>query len=152
MSCWYAGACMVNYYYEVGPRLGLPGKYARDEGLSEAEVALLARAEGLRFLPAARHPFTPETLMQTLRNDGPVWSAGYYFDRKHVVVLTSCDDQGTLYYNDPAEEVPQQDLIDWYNDSVYPNLLLVKDLSHRRPAAPAGARPGKGSMAPGARR
>src|SRR5690348_4477784 len=27
MACWYASACMVAYYREAGPRLGLPEKW-----------------------------------------------------------------------------------------------------------------------------
>jgi hypothetical protein len=31
-GCWYASACMVGYYFEAGPRLGVPEKYDAAKG------------------------------------------------------------------------------------------------------------------------
>ena len=50
MACWYASACMVSYYFRLGPRLGLPPVWAADEGLSVRAIEELARVEGLAAL------------------------------------------------------------------------------------------------------
>ena len=31
-GCWYASACMVAYFFEAGPRLGVPEKYDPAKG------------------------------------------------------------------------------------------------------------------------
>jgi hypothetical protein len=50
MACWYASACMVSYYFRLGPRIGLPPVWEADQGLTVRAIDELARAEGLQAL------------------------------------------------------------------------------------------------------
>ncbi|PRY75115.1 papain like cysteine protease AvrRpt2 [Marivita geojedonensis] len=105
-SCWYASACMLAYYFEAGPRFGLPHMYAANRVIEfEADLAEFARNEGLEKLESANHEFTPTTLIKNLSYWGPIFAGSNWKGYGHAVVITGCSSEGegggTVYYNDP---------------------------------------------------
>ena len=101
MSCWYASACMVTYYREAGPRLGLPDKWTSNTGINLQDFVKLARAEGLKPVPGSVQNLTERRLEAILRTHGPIWCAGRWDGVPHIVVLTGVD-AGNVYINDPS--------------------------------------------------
>lgn len=91
-GCWYASACMVNYYYESGPRLGVPeiykqaldkggqlGHYATGSGpankLCSNHHELLAKRENLVPVDgcASGKVYSKEDIEALLTNSGPIF-------------------------------------------------------------------------------
>ena len=105
MSCWYAAACMIGQYYEVGPRFGVPGVWVADEGLNINDIDVLARNENLVVLPLAHHDFSAESLIATLTHWGPLLCSHNWLGNGHTVALTGCTTHGSdgesVYFNDP---------------------------------------------------
>jgi Papain-like cysteine protease AvrRpt2 len=136
MSCWYAAACMVSYYFRAGPRLGLPAKWMANKGITPNDFIALAEAEGLEPLPEPRVPPTPASpaahnggsLYAALRTHGPIWCAGYWYGPGHVIVLTGIDGS-TIYLNDPDGGVEKTATVPWFNAKVakLPGAMLRKD-------------------------
>lgn len=129
MSCWYAAACMVSFYYKAGPRLGLPDVYAKNVGLKQSDVQVLADAEGLFFLEKANTKFSPASMMNNIAFGGPIWCAGDWYGAGHAIVLTGCDDAGALTFNDPDGGVEKTETVQWFNDHLFPGLMLIKNLN-----------------------
>src|SRR5215469_11981186 len=88
-GCWYASACMVAYYFEAGPRYGVPeifkqslsggllGHYATGSGPANHLCAnhhdLLAQREGLApvtYCEDANHDYTLDEITGLLRARG----------------------------------------------------------------------------------
>lgn len=137
-SCWNAAALMVLAYHEIGPQQLLPDLWEADEGISEHTIRKLAEVAGLRSAGLTRHPCPPEQFMTVLRGFGPIWMAGEYFGRRHVIVLTGCDSDGRIWYLDPDPRVEgeQTDEIDWLNDCALPEFTLVRDRAVMGPLEP----------------
>ena len=95
-GCWYASACMVNYYFEAGPRKGLPRLYNQSDVLTDTgnpsktytnnyhsaidpgDFDELAANEGLEFVPLpTNNQWTPGRLDALLREFGPL-AFGWY--------------------------------------------------------------------------
>jgi hypothetical protein len=88
-GCWYAAVCMVNYYFEQGPRLGLPEMFNQSKQLTNANgetytnsyhsalpfkrFVELAANEHLELvdLPASK-AFTADALCELLNLYGPL--------------------------------------------------------------------------------
>ncbi len=121
-GCWYASACMVAFYFEAGPRLGLPELYARDLGdgrrghfatgspQANAILAnhheLLARREHLAPVPhcAESYSYTAGEIEVHLRMGGPIF---FYWMKTHggatyghASVIIGVDDT-RITYHDP---------------------------------------------------
>jgi cysteine protease avirulence protein AvrRpt2 len=119
MSCWYAGACMVAYYREAGPRLGLPSAYAANAGVTAAQMRLLAKNEGLKDAALAA-PVTAEELETALRQYGPLWIDGDWFGPAHIIVVTGVDTVSKqLIFNDPDGGVEKKGTVTWFNSKRY---------------------------------
>ena len=101
-SCWYAAACMVSYYREAGPRLGMPKVWQANKGISVAQESALAKNEGLSTFPLPKSKdFSEAGLYAALKQAGPLWSAGNWDgEGMHIVVLTGIDG-GNVFFNDP---------------------------------------------------
>ena len=129
MSCWYAAACMVSYYYRVGPRLGIPKVWTNNKGISPAQLHELASVEGLLFLNSADHEFTSASLIATLSKHGPIWSAGRWEGFPHGIVISGADDvgQGTVHYNDPGNGFRKSGSIAWFNEKRMRGTMMIKD-------------------------
>ena len=125
-ECWYASACMVAYFRRPGPRLGLPGKWTANRGITVPDFVQLAQAEGLKPILAPAAQLTAQQLEVLLRNDGPLWCAGLWDGVGHVVVLTGVDGQ-TTYINDPNPAKGKRvETVAWFNAKLarVPNSLM----------------------------
>jgi hypothetical protein len=108
-ACWYASACMVGYYHEAGPRVGLPDEWAVDLGLDYRRISELAKAEGLKAVPRPEDKFDGDAWIKLLKAHGPIWAAGNFGlnGGLHAIVVTGVRD-GIVLYNDPWEPMAKQ--------------------------------------------
>jgi hypothetical protein len=120
-GCWYASACMVNYYFEAGPRLGVPELFARNLGggllghyatgsspadrLASNHHDLLAKREHLEPVAkcATSHAYTLSELEELLRTRGPIF---FYWTKQHggksyghASVMKGTDDKNVIYHD-----------------------------------------------------
>jgi hypothetical protein len=97
-GCWYASTCMVSYFWEAGPRLGVPEQYAanpRDPEPMGARYATLKKNERFEGVPLpASKKWTINKLYNVLENYGPCYVRRGYrnkvtgnLDGGHAVVL-----------------------------------------------------------------
>ncbi len=115
-GCWYASACMVAYFFEAGPRLGVPSLYqpglyghGGHKVISVAEVSTLKRNEHLEAVPGAGGGVTVEGLEEMLRSSGPLWFAwlktdqGQTYGHASVIIGT----RGTSVVIHDPEDAPK---------------------------------------------
>jgi hypothetical protein len=104
-GCWYASTCMVSYFWEAGPRLGVPAQYARDSqdpdpmGARYRDLKNNERFDGVP-LPSARK-WTAPKLYNVLENYGPCYVRRGFRDPAtkdlvggHAIVLIGADISG----------------------------------------------------------
>lgn len=129
MSCWYASVCMVAYFREAGPRLGLPDKWNANNGINLNDFIRLAKVEGLLPIMSPTSNLTEQQLEVILKNNGPIWSAGKWDGFPHIVVLTGVE-AGKVYINDPSPVKGRRiETLDWFNqklDNHVPNCMMYK--------------------------
>ena len=129
MSCWYASACMVCYYREAGPRLGLPAKWEANCGIKLKDFISLAQSEGLKSIRSPAKSLTEKQLEVFLINNGPLWCAGRWDGVPHIVVLTGVEN-GKVFINDPNPQKGKRvESLAWFNlklDNHVPNCLMYK--------------------------
>ena len=129
MSCWYASACMVAYFREAGPRLGLPDKWNANTGINLNDFIKLAQAEGLISIRSPTSNLTEQHLEVLLRNNGPIWCAGRWDGLPHIVVLTGVE-KGKVYINDPSPVKGKRvETLAWFNqklDKHVQNCMMYK--------------------------
>jgi ABC-type bacteriocin/lantibiotic exporter with double-glycine peptidase domain len=119
---------MVAYYFEAGPRQGLPEKWVANNGISMADFVRLAKAEKLNSLMVPAGKLTSQHLEVFLRINGPVWCAGHWDGLPHIVVLTGVEN-GSVYINDPNPGKRQRvETLDWFNTKLdrIPNCMMVR--------------------------
>jgi|SRR4028119_1785531 hypothetical protein len=77
--------------------------YMRDFGIAPTECKETAKMLGLRW--SGDGDFTAEILHEMLKNYGPIWIAGkWYQNYSHVRVITGCEvGSGKVKYLDPLE-------------------------------------------------
>lgn len=120
MSCWYASACMVSYYFRAGPRLGLPAKWAANAGIGKPDIARLAKNEGLvscTHRRGCKNAYDATNLYWLLKDFGPIWCAGTWYGPGHCIVLTGIAGE-TIYLNDPDGGVEKTNTVKWFNEKV----------------------------------
>ncbi|MDD3444906.1 MAG: papain-like cysteine protease family protein [Zavarzinia sp.] len=120
-GCWYASVCMIGYYFEAGPRQGLPELYARNLGAGrtghfatgspQANAALanhhevLARREHLSPVAhcAEAYTYTIDEIEQLLRAHGPIFMYWMKTDGGqtygHASVIFGTDATGIIYHD-----------------------------------------------------
>lgn len=129
MSCWYASACMVSYYRQIGPRMGLPVKWKANNGIQLKDFISLAKTEGLKAVRSPASALTEQQLEVILRNNGPVWCAGRWDGVPHIVVLTGVEG-GKVFINDPNPAKKQrEETLAWFNqklDNHVQNCLMYR--------------------------
>lgn len=129
MSCWYASVCMVAYFHEAGPRLGIPSKWAANTGINLSDFIMLAQAEGLKPIKSPAMTLTEQQLEVFLKNNGPIWCAGKWDGVPHIVVLTGVEN-GNVYINDPSPTKGQRvETLAWFNqklDNHVQNCMMYK--------------------------
>jgi hypothetical protein len=138
MDCWYAAACMVAYYRETGPRLGLPKHWIADSGVQPSELPRLAQVEGLKPLarPSGTHAVNKYGVFRWLLDSGPLFCVGDWFGFGHAIVLTGIDAE-TIYINDPDDGVGgdagsrKTNTVAWFNQHLW---WHVPDCVMYRPA------------------
>ncbi|MET0308240.1 MAG: papain-like cysteine protease family protein [Sphingomonas sp.] len=112
-GCWYASACMIGYYFEVGPRLGVPEKYdpvkQRHSIMMNEDYPKLMANEGLALVPLPTgKQWGGDQLADLLRDYGPL-SFGWMKTSKrsgktygHRSVLIGYDDTTSeVIFHDP---------------------------------------------------
>lgn len=76
-GCWYASTCMIGYFWEVGPRLGVPAQYAgnpTDPKPMGARYQELATNEHFAPVPLpSNKAWTADGLMDVLGQYGPCY-------------------------------------------------------------------------------
>jgi len=85
-GCWYASACMIGYYFEAGPRQGVPEIFVSGQGhlatgtaaayaLEQKHHDLLAQRENRVPVPncSSTHQFTVGEIDSLLRDGGPIF-------------------------------------------------------------------------------
>ncbi len=97
-GCWYASTCMVSYFWEAGPRLGVPAQYAdnpKDPKPMGARYSTLKQNENFEGVPLpAAKAWTIYKLYNVLENYGPCYVRRGFRDKVtgklaggHAVVL-----------------------------------------------------------------
>ncbi|HEV7267828.1 MAG TPA: papain-like cysteine protease family protein [Falsiroseomonas sp.] len=119
-GCWYSSACMVAYFFEAGPRLGLPEKYDAAKGYHAAMSnndypKLMANEHLARIdLPIGK-AWTGDALADLLRRHGPLSFGWNKTNAKgqtygHRSVLIGWDDtKSEAIFHDP-EKAPNSRL------------------------------------------
>lgn len=117
MGCWYAAACMLGYFRENGPRLGMPSQYLTSNGLPRLiggtlqpaamgkNTPELAANEGWKQLPLPQDKaWTCEQLITILQKCGPCYMRTKSSPTVgHILVLVGADsDAKTVTVHDPA--------------------------------------------------
>ena len=105
-GCWYASACMVGYFFESGPRKGVPEIFhGGHEALSaDWQDRLLIQREHLRVIPRSDvyRAYTAREIEGLLQNNGPLlfyWRKNNAYG--HASVITGVDDAAGIVYHDP---------------------------------------------------
>jgi len=125
-GCWYAGACMVGFFFEAGPRQGVPSQYkpglygyGGHAALQLATVSTLAKNEHLEPVPGAGSTQDSAGLESLLRQSGPLWFAWTKTNKTgqsygHVAVVVGVD-ANTVAYHDPEDEPKARMTIGQFN-------------------------------------
>jgi hypothetical protein len=115
-GCWYASACMVGYYFEAGPRRGLPEIFVAGQGhlatgsdaayaLEQKHHDLLAKRENLIAVEqcSSTHQFTLEEIESLLKDGGPIFM---YWTKStgsssygHASVIIGTTSAGIIYHD-----------------------------------------------------
>ena len=118
-GCWYSSSCMIAYYFEAGPRLGVPEKYdavkGRHAAIKVTEYPKLIANEHLAIIPLpTNNEWTVDAIADLLRRYGPL-SFSWFKPYKgklygHRSVIIGCDDQNNqIIFHDP-EKLPSSRL------------------------------------------
>lgn len=141
-GCWYAGICMIAYYYAPGPRQGVPAqftisKFTRDKDDKVTKVkAIVAEPMGARYeelmaneglatvpLPGGKQ-WTCESLCDILATKGPCFVRRGFRNKTtgvltggHIIVLVGCKiSSRKVYYHCPTKGPSQEVTIEAFND------------------------------------
>lgn len=118
-GCWYASACMIGYFFEAGPRRGLPENFNQwDPGAMNGKghgyhqaigpdgFKKLAQGEGLSSVPkceSVTHAFAIDEIETALQTLGPILFGWHKVTPKsaygHVSCIFGTQDQNVLYHD-----------------------------------------------------
>ena len=137
-GCWYASACMVGYFFEKGPRLGIPELYKKALGggqlghhatgsdsalvLEANHHDLLAEREQLEPVPncATNHAYTLDELEKLLSEGGPIflyWTKSHGGQSYgHASVIIGADSKNVIFH-DPEKAPNSKMKIDRFNEA-----------------------------------
>jgi hypothetical protein len=120
-GCWYSSACMVNYSFETGPRLGVPALFSRAIKNADGTASVGHWAMPLEWLPTfmknenltkldGGFPQTGAGVLIALKKYGPLLVYWVKTNAKgqtygHASVLIGIE-SGTLIIHDP-ENAPR---------------------------------------------
>lgn len=140
-GCWYAAICMLAYYQEQGPRMGVPDqmtqvtKMKNEGGVAISQTAMVSEPMGSRYaelmeneglttipLPPLRK-WTGEQLCQILTEKGPCYIRMGFLNEDgdlsggHAVVLVGCNaTTKKLTYHCPMDGPKRVMTIQKFND------------------------------------
>jgi hypothetical protein len=133
---------MVAFFFESGPRLGVPASYkpglygyGGHAALAVSTVRTLAKNEHLEAVPGAGSVLTCQNLEELLRSSGPLWFAwtktngGKSYG--HVAVAIGVDGS-TVTFHDPEDAPNSQMSIDLFNTLRYTNGLGDSSMLRRQ--------------------
>ena len=60
---------------------------------------------------------TGAAVEEQLKNNGPLWAAGYWYGAPHIIVITGAEPNGKLYVNDPASGPKEHDM-KFFNEKI----------------------------------
>jgi hypothetical protein len=120
-GCWYASACMIGYFFEEGPRRGIPelctmiyGEQLGHEKLIAFEdYRLLMSREGLKNIPESdkEQQYCASQIETLLASGGPIL---FYWNKigprrtyGHTSVVVGCDENTIFYHDSENHENPQ---------------------------------------------
>ena len=116
-GCWYASTCMVSYFWEIGPRLGVPEQYTsqpdhHDPAGMGARYDQLVDNEGFQKYPVpTSNTWTIEELFNVVKDKGPCYVRRGFRDKKgnltggHAIVLKGANkDTKQVAMLDPWEK------------------------------------------------
>ena len=140
-GCWYATCCMIGYYHEQGPRLGVPSQYVKPNGAPQdvdkngntaplpvgpALFPVIAKNEGLVQVPLPKDKkWTSDGLAEVLRECGPCFvGRGFNQNGKlvggHIICLVGArGSDNTVTVHDPWTGPNQTMSISDFN-AIYP--------------------------------
>lgn len=115
-GCWYAAVCMISYYYEAGPRKGVPAQYTinkfmrdkNDNVIGEMTIASepigarydeLMKNEGLESIELpSNKKWNCEQLCRILETKGPCYIRRGFRNKHtgaleggHAIVMVGCE-------------------------------------------------------------
>jgi hypothetical protein len=142
-GCWYVSACMLAYFFEAGPRVGVPSQYTPGlygygghKALSVGAVATLEKNENLEAVPGSGSPLDASALEELLRSSGPLWfawkktnGAGQSYGHAAVVIGV---DATFVTYHDPEDAPKSRMTIFNFNTVRYTQLLGDSCMLRRR--------------------
>jgi hypothetical protein len=127
-SCWHDCARMI-YMYKRGADINpVADEYANADVRSGGPATYVKLIKELGFQKLdVPDPVTTEFLSGALMRCGPLWALGDWNWNKpytpanpvgHIIVITGIDDDGTVYFNDPAHfrTGPDKSDIRWVNE------------------------------------
>ncbi|MCK5813288.1 MAG: C39 family peptidase [Cocleimonas sp.] len=134
-TCWHASALMIWRYSQgrtgrAGPMHSLGEKWKNNKAIYPSEFIRLAKNVGLLPLANTTNVSLPEsTLEGFLKDHGPIWCAGYWYGKPHIVVLTGVANN-MVFINDPNKGVAKLGSLLWFNNklaSQYAGCMMVKN-------------------------
>lgn len=126
-GCWYSSSCMVAYYFEAGPRLGMPEKYdpakRRHAAIKVTEYPKLIVNEHLAIVPLPTdNKWTVDAIADLLRRYGPlsfsrfVTSKGKRYGHRSVII--GCEEKPEqIIFHDPENRPNSRVAIETFNDN-----------------------------------
>jgi hypothetical protein len=107
-GCWYASACMIGYFFEQGPRRGVPEmfKQGHHDPLShDWQDRLLIQREGFHVVPRSdgQRDYTVDEIQRLLEANGPIL---FYWTKTsgassygHASVIVGVTATGIVYHD-----------------------------------------------------
>ncbi len=133
-TCWHAAALMLWRYSQgrtgrAGPMQSLGNKWENNNPIRPAEFIQLARNVGLIPLENTTNVcLSASALEGFLKNNGPIWCAGYWYGPGHIIVLTGVANN-MVFLNDPDKGIAKVGSLTWFNNklaSQYTGCMMVK--------------------------
>ena len=122
MSCWHASSQMIWWFWQgrtsrQGPMATLAETWSQNTGINTDDFVALARRVGM--IPVKRQKkYSSGDLVWKLMQHGPIWCAGRWHGRPHIVVLTGVNGN-TVHINDPGGGgVALTNTVKWFNEKL----------------------------------
>lgn len=149
-GCWYASACMVAYYYEQGPRRGLPELFVKQNSNPDGKTTVGHWAVPAEWMPTlmdreglvavsdhATKKYTLQELENLLNTKGPLmfgWAKTHNgATYGHMSVVIGTDENGIIFHDPEKAPNSKMSIDDFdtkrYKYTAYPYYLLYNKKS-----------------------